>query len=113
MSELRQNIEDNIKQWVTDNIGGDFVFREYQLESIVDIIENILDGNHKTHIIEAPTGSGKSLILIISAGVLNKYYDKSSYILCSDLYLWKQYDDFINKYPKIDKIKPRIKPSGV
>lgn len=109
MSELRQNIEDNIKQWVANNIGGDFVFREYQLESIVNIIDNVLNGSHKTHIIEAPTGSGKSLILIISAGVLNKYYDKSSYILCSDLYLWKQYDDFINKYPELNKVIGRLK----
>lgn len=109
MSELRQNIENNIRQWVANNIGSDFVFREYQLYSIVNIIENVLDGNHKTHIIEAPTGSGKSLILIISAGVLNKYYNKSSYILCSDLYLWKQYDDFINKYPQLNKIIGRLK----
>lgn len=59
------------------------------------VIKSILNDNRETSIIEAPTGSGKSLISIISAGVLSKYYHKSSYILCSDLFLWQQYADFI------------------
>ena len=66
------------------------------------VIKSILNDNRETSIIEAPTGSGKSLISIISAGVLSKYYHKSSYILCSDLFLWQQYADFIqNKDLKI------------
>lgn len=61
------------------------------------VIKSILNDNRETSIIEAPTGSGKSLISIISAGVLSKYYHKSSYILCSDLFLWQQYADFIQE----------------
>lgn len=105
----KQQIEQQVKQWVADNIGYSFMFRQYQLEMIVDTIYNVLYGNLTTHIIEAPTGSGKSLILIISAGVLEHFYHKTSYILCSDLFLWKQYDDFIAKYPKIDKVIGRLK----
>ena len=99
VEELKKNIND----WVYLNIGKNFEFREYQYESIVNICRNILEGVNHTQIIEAPTGSGKSLLNIISAGVLADMYGKSSYILCSDLYLWKQYEDFINQHPAIKR----------
>lgn len=99
----REEIEERIYDWVYDNIGRDFEFRPYQFEKITDIIENILitKENH-THVIEAPTGSGKSLIIIISAGVLSKYYGMTSYILCSDLFLFDQYAKFLEDNPKIN-----------
>lgn len=89
-----QEIKDNVTDWTYDNIGPNFSFRKYQFEIICQIILYVLS-DKETTIIEAPTGSGKSLIAIISAGVLSTYYNKSSYILCSDLYLWKQYAEFI------------------
>lgn len=98
---MTKTIENNVRDWVNNYIGPNFVFRDHQLDVIVSVIENVVSDVKPTHIIEAPTGSGKSLILIISAGVLNEYYDKKSYILCSDLFLWKQYDDFIKAHPKI------------
>lgn len=91
-------IEHNIKEWVKENIGVDFEFRKYQLEAIMYIIKSIVSDHQETSIIEAPTGSGKSLICIIASGVLSKYYGKTSYILCSDLFLWQQYADSIDKY---------------
>lgn len=94
-------LEDNIKNWAYKNISEKFEFREHQFETIFNICKNILEDVNHTQIIEAPTGSGKSLMNIISAGVLADYYGKSSYILCSDLYLWKQYEDFIVKHPFI------------
>lgn len=97
-------IESQIKDWVWENIGSEFVFREHQLEAIRDIISNIVNKKENTHtqIIEAPTGSGKSLICLIAAGVLFDFYRKTSYILCSDLYLWDQYSSFIKTHKKID-----------
>lgn len=97
-------IESQIKEWVLENIGSSFVFREYQLEAIVNIVSNIVNEKENTHtqIIEAPTGSGKSLIVIISAGVLWDFYKKTSYILCSDLYLWDQYASFIKSHKSIN-----------
>ena len=94
-------LKENIKDWASKFIGTDFEFREYQFDTIYDICLNILNGVNHTQIIEAPTGSGKSLLNIISAGVLAEYYDISSYILVSDLYLWKQYDEFINGHKNI------------
>jgi len=96
-----EQLRENINKWVQEYIGPDFKFREHQEDTIYNICFNILDNEKSTQIIEAPTGSGKSLLLIISAGTLFRYYNIQSYILCSDLFLWKQYDDFIYKHPKI------------
>lgn len=98
---MKDILEKQINSWVNTFIGPDFKFREYQFETIVDICMNILNGTQQTQIIEAPTGSGKSLLNIISAGVLAEYYDRTSYILVSDLFLWKQYEDFIIQRPKL------------
>lgn len=92
------DIKDNVIDWTYENIGEQFKFRPNQLETIVHIINNIINDSKETTIIEAPTGSGKSLICIITAGVLAKYHNKKSYILASDLYLWSQYMDAINTY---------------
>lgn len=94
----REQIEEYVRKWTDEKIGKDFVFREHQLETITDIILNILLHKHHNYIVEAPTGSGKSLINIISAGVLADYFDLTSYILVSDLFLWEQYENFLKKH---------------
>ena len=81
MNYTDKQIESLVKEWVCSKIDDKFEFREYQLECIVRVIKNILDHNYQNYIIEAPTGSGKSLINIISAGVLAEYFDLTSYIL--------------------------------
>ncbi len=97
MKEIsKEKIEKQVQEWVNDNLIL-FSFREYQFEYIVNTIYSLLSGNH-INIIEAPTGSGKSIMVLIMAGVLYDYYEKSSYILCSDLYLWEQYSKAIDKY---------------
>ena len=96
--------EDIIKycnEWTKNKISKDFQFREHQLECIVRIIQNILNHQYQNYVIEAPTGSGKSLINMIAAGVLAEYFDITSYILVSDLFLWEQYEAFIKKHPKM------------
>ena len=110
--ELKEKIKCECLEWADKNLSmldSTFKFREHQLEAIVSIIYNILNydendssdnilNNIKQHqCIEAPTGSGKSIMLIVAASVLAEYYNKDSYILCSDLSLFKQYEDFILK----------------
>ena len=104
-------IETQVKEWALENIGSNFEFREHQLEAIVNIVSNIVNEKQNTHtqIIEAPTGSGKSLIVIISAGVLWDFYKKNSYILCSDLYLWDQYASFIKSHKPINNKYGQLK----
>ena len=91
-------IEKYIDEWVQSKIGADFTFRPYQKEAIINVLDNILQHKHNNYIIEAPTGSGKSLINIISAGVLADYFGMDSYILVSDLFLWEQYENFLKKH---------------
>ena len=100
--DFEKQVNDRVDEYVSKYIGTDFVFRPFQKEAIVNIILNILGHRHHNYIVEAPTGSGKSLINIISAGVLAEYYHLTSYILVSDLYLWEQYEGFLKKYPLLN-----------
>lgn len=103
MDISKNTIESQINDWAERNIGKDFSFRSHQKEAIVSIIDNIVSKkeNH-THVIEAPTGSGKSIMILVSAGVLSEYYGMNSYILCSDLFLFSQYEKFIIDHPNIN-----------
>ena len=110
IDERKYNIENQVREWASRNLGPDFEFRENQLEIIVKMIDNCLDENgHQTHLVQAPTGTGKSIILIVSASVLGEYYGKKSFLLCSDLSLWKQYDDFIDSHKELRNKIGRIK----
>lgn len=94
-------------------LGNDFEFRENQLEIIAKIVRNCVDETGtQSHLVQAPTGSGKSIILILAALTLAEYYDKKSFLLCSDLSLWKQYDDFIDSHKELKNKIGRIKGSA-
>ena len=93
----QESIAANIKKWVAQHFDS-FEFRENQLESITQLIDNILNKDIETTVMQAPTGTGKSIITIITAGVLAQFYDMKSYILASDLYLWNQYAAAITKF---------------
>ena len=96
-SNTDEKIKSQAEEWTKRNIGSDFKFRKYQLEAICEIVKNAIS-NTKIQVVEAPTGSGKSFIGIIAAGVLWEFYKKRSYILASDLSLYRQYEDTIKKY---------------
>ena len=98
MTINRKTVEGYVLEWTKEKISDEFEFREHQFETIVDIIVNILEDGNKNYVVEAPTGAGKSLINIIAAGVLAEYFDLTSYILVSDLFLWEQYDKFIQEH---------------
>lgn len=96
---IHPDVHENVAKWVKNHIKCGMTFRPGQLEEIEAVIENIAYGtDHHTHVISAPTGTGKSIMAIVSAGVLADSYKKSSYILCSDLFLWEQYADYIRKH---------------
>lgn len=91
-----EEIGSYIDRWAGANIAG-LTFREHQKEAVTRIITNIVNDTARTQITEAPTGSGKSIIIIIAAGVLSaEPFNMKSYILCSDLSLWEQYASFID-----------------
>lgn len=72
-------------------------FLEDQYNIVYDVCENVLNKNKQNHIIDAPTGTGKSIIAIVSSLVLNMY-DKKGYIITSDLQLQAQYARDIEKF---------------
>lgn len=84
-------------EWAKNNLGSDFEFRPYQLNTIVEILKNHFDGV-KTQVGEAPCGSGKSITGIIAAGVLWEYFQQKSYILVSDISLFDQYEEDLKRY---------------
>lgn len=90
------SLQDKIKNYAVELLGSSFSFREGQLEAIEQIVQNAAL-NIKHTMLEAPTGSGKSMIALISAYVLWKLFGKRTYILVSDLSLYKQYEDDIDK----------------
>lgn len=89
-------MKDVIRKHAAKLLGKSFVFRDGQLEAIERIVQNVV-ANKKQTILEAPTGSGKSIIAMLAAYVLFKEHSKKSYILVSDLSLYAQYENDIKK----------------
>ena len=87
----------DVRKWAADTFGADFRFREHQEDSIVDIITSWMGGKDNI-VVNAPTGSGKSVIAMCAAGVMNSFHGKTGYILVSDLSLLQQYADDVETY---------------
>lgn len=94
----KDTIYQHIDEWTKNTFGPVFKFRDRQKEVIADIIYAWLNNIDDNILLNAPTGSGKSIIAITVAGVLSRYYDATGYILISDLSLLQQYEDTIDKY---------------
>lgn len=73
-----------------------FTFRQNQKEVICEIIYAFFN-NKDNFVLQAPTGSGKSIIALLTADVLQHYFNLKGYILVSDLGLLRQYGRDINK----------------
>lgn len=94
MSQI--STREQVQKHTAELLGQSFQFRPGQLDAIVKIVENAI-GDVKHTLLEAPTGSGKSIVALIAAYVLYQVHGKTSYILVSDLSLFKQYEDTIQK----------------
>lgn len=87
---------DEILQVSREKFGEKFKFRKGQLEAIVDILETFYGGEHNLYLLDAPTGSGKSCIALMTAEMINRAHLKG-YILASDLSLFDQYNRDIQR----------------
>lgn len=74
-----------------------FKFRPNQKQIILKILKAQHIDNKKAFVLEAPTGSGKSIIALIFS-LVNEHLGKSGYLLTSDLMLQDQYVNDIKKY---------------
>lgn len=93
----KARLEKMLDKHVVETLGKDFTFRPQQKEAILDILGSFFDGQCNLYLLDAPTGSGKSLIAMIVAGFLTNYKMRG-YILASDLSLQSQYEKDFRRY---------------
>ncbi len=79
------------------SISNDFKFRLWQKEAILEVINTYLENKYDSIILDAPTGSGKSIIALAVSYVLEKL-KYSGYILTSEISLYEQYKEDFIKY---------------
>jgi ATP-dependent DNA helicase DinG len=88
-----ENIIDKLVERKT--FGPNFLFRRGQREAVVEICSTYLEGKIKTIILDAPTGTGKSIVAMVASSVLTDM-GKRGYLVTSDTSLQDQYEaDFI------------------
>lgn len=85
-----EQIEANILEFQEIFLPKTFQWRKGQKEAITTIIETYYNKTHNIVILDAPVGSGKSIIAMAVAYILNQD-DKTGYILASDIALQEQY----------------------
>ena len=103
MKDLNLRINEVIKQ----NFNDSFSFRAGQREAVLEICETFFNGSASTIILDAPTGTGKSIIAMIASLVLSSY-GKDGYLVASDISLQEQYEKDIesnNNLPECNQDK--------
>jgi Rad3-related DNA helicase len=85
-----EQLELQIEEFRTTFFGDEFVWRKGQKEAIIEIIKAYYNKT-KTVILDAPVGSGKSIIGMAVAWILNQQ-ELKGFILASDLSLQEQYE---------------------
>jgi Rad3-related DNA helicase len=86
-----QKIEDYIKEFRLTFLGKEWIWRRGQKEAIKEIIDAYFDPDFDTVIVDAPVGSGKSILAMCSAWILTQE-GKKGYLLASDIALQDQYE---------------------
>lgn len=81
-----------------DRLFPKFEFRKFQRETIKHIVESYVEDPNSNIIIDAPTGSGKSIISMFSSLILNESFNKNGYILTSDTTLQDQYENDLENF---------------
>lgn len=89
---MNQHLEDVMKSLYEKG----FKFRPFQEETILKIASSMLSNPSGSMLIDAPTGTGKSIISIVGSSLMNSM-GKSGYILTSDLGLQTQYENDIDR----------------
>lgn len=90
-------IEELFDKYVERTFGSKFSFRPQQKEVMLDIANAFFDSSCNLYLLDASTGSGKSVIAMMVAGFLTEFKMKG-YILASDLTLQSQYEKDLKYY---------------
>ena len=89
-------LDERLEDFRVTFFGDEFEWRKGQKEAIIEIIKAYVKGT-KTVILDAPVGSGKSIIGMAVAWLLNQE-KKTGYILASDISLQEQYEKDFKHY---------------
>jgi len=100
MDISKEQIERMLDKYVNRVYGEKFSFRTQQREVILDILTAFFDAKCNLYLLDAPTGSGKSIIAMVVSGFLSEMKMKG-YILASDLMLQTQYEKDFSRH-KLD-----------
>ena len=90
---IKEIIEEALEM---DIFGPGFTFRKGQRETIETIVNTYLEDPEATMVIDAPTGTGKSIIAMWCSWIL-KEIGKRGYLITSDISLQDQYESDINR----------------
>lgn len=91
------NIEEKLQEFKNTFLPKNFKWRIGQKEAIIEIIQTYLDKKYKVVILDSPVGSGKSILAMAIAWLLNQL-NKTGYILSSDISLQEQYEKDFKKF---------------
>lgn len=94
--EMDAKIEEAI-EYTQSNIKTPIVFRPGQKEAIKLAVAAILSPDFRNIVIDAPTGTGKSIISMM-IGVILRRMGLSGYIITPEIFLQQQYEADIAKY---------------
>lgn len=86
-----------LQDFVDLHFGKSFKFRDNQEQVILDVLDFYDENPEGLYLLDAPTGSGKSVIAMCVAGALS-FKKKRGYILASDLSLQNQYENDIGRF---------------
>ena len=94
---LERNIKKIIEDAIKTGVFGDgFAFRKGQRDTIEAIVNAYVEDPEQTIILDAPTGTGKSIIGMWVSWIL-KEMGNNGYLITSDLSLQDQYESDIYK----------------
>jgi ATP-dependent DNA helicase DinG len=96
-NELNSVIDEYIAEFEDTYLPEEFKWRTGQKEAVEQIVQTYLEKKYKIVILDAPVGSGKSLIAMAVSFILNKT-EKKGYVLTSETSLQDQYESDIKKF---------------
>ena len=91
------NLNLRLDELIQKHFGDSFSFRQGQREAIIEICETYFNKSASTIILDAPTGTGKSIIAMMSSLLISSY-DVDGYLIASDISLQEQYENDIKSF---------------
>ena len=89
---MRSELESKLDALIANGaLGQDFSFRPGQRETVLALAELYFEEPDATVVIDAPTGTGKSIIAMATAKLLTEF-SKTGYLITSDIALQDQYE---------------------